>query len=170
MDNCPHTFPANLLWQGVHDPIYAAAFASSFYEGGVPLISHNIPWEHESRTYNWITADGSKGELKVQGAVNSTSTSSATFSIGVEGECDYTGGKQTSQAGGEYFSSRKATLVANCPAAVFIKGGTKSFAVGTHEITEPMRFDIRQVGSVIASGIVVIAPTYSPYQNIFITA
>lgn len=168
VDNCPHTFPAMLLWQGVHDPIHAAAFASSFYAGGVPLISHNIPWEHESRTYNWLTADGSKGELKVQGAVNSTSTSSTTFSIGVDGQCSYTGGKRTSQAGGEYFSNRKATLVANCPAVVSIKGGTKSFAVGTHEITEPMRFD-RRAGSVMVSGIAVIAPTYYAYHNVFIT-
>lgn len=170
VDNCPHTFPAILLWQGVHETIHAAAFASSFYEGGVPLISHNTPWEHESRTYNWITADGARGTLKVQGAVNSTSQSSTTFTIGVDGQCDYTGGKQTSQAGGEYFSSRKATLVANCPAVVSIEGGTKTFGVGTHEITEPMRFDIRQAGSVIAPGIVVIGPTYSPYQNVFITA
>ena len=169
VDNCPHTFPAMLLWQGVHDTIHAAAFASSFYEGGVPLISHNIPWEHESRTYNWLTADGSKGELKVQWTVDSTSTSSTTFSIGVEGECDYTGGKQTSQAGGEYFSSRKATLVANCPAGVSIKGGTTSFPIGTHEITEPMRFDIRRAGSVMVSGIVEIAPTYYAYNNVFIT-
>jgi hypothetical protein len=168
VDNCSHTFPAMLLWQGVHDPIHAAAFASSFYEGGVPLISHNIPWEHDSRTYNWLTADGSKGELKVQWTVDSTSTSSTTFSIGVEGQCSYTGGKRTSQAGGEYFSSRKATLVANCPAVVSIKGGTKSFAVGTHEITEPMRLD-RRAGSVMASGILVIPPTYYAYNNVFIT-
>lgn len=168
VDNCPHTFPAILLWQGVHETIHAAAFASSFYEGGVPLISHNTPWEHESRTYNWITADGARGTLKVQGAVNSTSQSSTTFTIGVDGQCDYTGAKQTSQAGGEYFSSRKATLVANCPAVVSIEGGTKTFGVGTHEITEPMRFDIRQAGSVIAPGIVVIGPTYSPYQNVYL--
>lgn len=161
-DNSPHYFPASLLWQGQHDSIHASPSASSFYQGGVPLISHNITWEWQSRTYNWITADGTTGELQVQGTVNSTSTSSTTFSIGLKGECTYTGAMVTTQAGGKYFSTNQATLVANSPVVVFAQSGTKSFGEGVHTITEAMRFDNRLQGSVLSPGTLAI---YKEYRN-----
>ncbi len=168
-DNCPHSFPAIMLWQGAFDSSHAAPSASSFYEGGVPLISHQETWEYSSRTYSWITADGTEGKLKVSGEENSTSTSSTTFTIKVKGNRSYTGGNLTTQAGGKYFSDRKATLFANCPLVVSIQGGTKSFGRGVHEITEPMRRDIRSpAGSVVYSGTQRIGPTYFPYNNIYI--
>ena len=186
-DNCPHTFPASLLWQGRYASSHAAVSASSFYSGGIPLISHKNTWEWESRTYNWITADSSTGQLAVAGAVNSTSQTSTTFSIGVTGSLDYTGGNVTTQAGGEYFASKKATLVANSPVFVSTHGGTTTFASGTYEITAPMCFPpivtkgrpdsvvgpilFFQEGSVIYPGIVEVRPTYkaTSFPNIFLT-
>jgi len=165
-DNCPYTFPASLLWPGQHKSEQVAPFASFFYEGGVPLISHSITWEHDARTYNWVTADGVRGEIQVQGKVNDTSVSSAKFSISVTGDCNYTGVNVTTQAGGEYFSDKKATLVANSPLIVSIQGGTKTFGQGTFEITEPMR--LLAAGSVIDPGVIIIGKTYVASRNVFI--
>jgi len=151
-DNCPFSFPASLLWQGANS-------ASSYYIGGVPLISHEKQWEWQGRTYAWLSLNANGGALRVDSGGSATPSSS--FTIKVTGECTYTGCLSEMHAGGRYYSSNsqaKATLVANSPLIVSVENTTSSFAAGTYEITQPMKILPDQYGSVVLAGLVEIYP------------
>lgn len=153
-DNCPFSFPAHLLWEAANDSRYAAVSASSFYIGGVPLISHGKKWEWEGRTYAWLSIDANGGTLRV----NTGGTATSSFTIRVTGNCSYSGGLSEVHAGGEYYSSSKATLVANSPLKVSVENTTSSFAAGVHQITRPMSILPNQYGSVVLAGLVELYP------------
>lgn len=163
-DNSPYSFPASLLWEAANDDIYAAVSASSFYIGGVPLISHDKKWEWQGRTYAWLSLNANGGALRVDSG--GTATPSSSFTIKVTGGCTYTGCSSEMHAGGRYYSKNaeaKATLVANSPLIVSVENTTSSFAVGTHEITQPMKILPDQYGSVVLAGLVSIYPP--DYKN-----
>jgi hypothetical protein len=158
-DNCPFSFPAYLLWEAANDSRYAAVSASSFYIGGIPLISHEKQWEWQGRTYAWLSLNANGGALRVDSG--GTATPSSSFTIKVTGNCTYTGGLSEMHAGGRYYSSNsqaKATLVANSPLIVSVENTTLSFAAGTYEITQPMKILPDQYGSVVLAGLVSIYP------------
>jgi hypothetical protein len=158
-DNCPFSFPAYLLWEAANDSRYAAVSASSFYIGGIPLISHEKQWEWQGRTYAWLSLNANGGALRVDSG--GTATPSSSFTIKVTGNCTYTGGLSEMHAGGRYYSSNsqaQATLVANSPLIVSVENTTSSFAAGTYEITQPMKILPDQYGSVVLAGFVKIYP------------